>query len=67
MLCIDLDPASSLEANKTVRADAFVEEEDGLKLPWVQSRIGIASFVIRPEVSSWEESGQLFWEKLMMK
>jgi len=33
MLCIDLDPASSLEASKTVRADAFyVEEEDGLKL-----------------------------------
>jgi len=31
MLCIDLDPASSLEANKTVRA-FYVEEEDGLKL-----------------------------------
>jgi len=57
MLCIDLDPASSLEANK-VRADAFyVEEEDGLKLGSVENRI--ASFVIRPEVSSLGRSGQV--------
>ena len=33
---IQLDPASSLEANATVRAtDFFTREEDGLKQPWI--------------------------------
>lgn len=64
---IDLDPASSLEANTTVKAlRFFTEEQDGLVRDWTENGKQISVFLNPPSGKiGGEGKTKLFWERLV--
>jgi ParB family transcriptional regulator, chromosome partitioning protein len=65
----DLDPASSAQANKRVRAERFIDKtEDGLCASWGGPQSSITVFLNPPGSKKGNRSiSALFWERLMIE